>query len=53
MLSRQIFESFYTSKGPGEGTGLGMAIRRVIITRHKGTIAVDTVNLPALSAQNR
>lgn len=36
----QIFEPFYSSKPPNEGTGLGLYISRSIIQRHHGTIKV-------------
>ncbi|HOU11714.1 MAG TPA: PAS domain S-box protein [Anaerolineae bacterium] len=53
-----IFEPFYTTKAPGEGTGLGLAQVYGIITHHAGYIDVKTkvgagstfiVYLPALS----
>jgi signal transduction histidine kinase len=39
----RLFESFYTTKKRGEGTGLGMAIVRRIIEEHHGTIEVESV----------
>ncbi len=53
----KLFEPFYTTKGVGEGTGLGMAISFGIIEEHGGTIAVQstegvgsviTVKLPTI-----
>jgi len=52
------FDPFYTTKGVGEGTGLGLDISRRIVDRHKGDISIQTrpgetvlrVRLPARSA---
>ena len=38
----QIFEPFYTTKAPGEGTGLGLALSYEIIHDHHGEIAVES-----------
>jgi signal transduction histidine kinase len=35
-----IFETFYTTKQEGKGTGLGLPISKAIILRHKGKIEV-------------
>jgi Na+/proline symporter/signal transduction histidine kinase len=37
-----IFEPFYTTKAPGEGTGLGLALAYKIISDHNGTIQIDS-----------
>ncbi len=38
----QIFDPFFTTKPPGKGTGLGLSIVHKIVTRHAGTITVDS-----------
>lgn len=38
----KIFESYFTTKVPGEGTGLGLAIVRRLVSEAKGGIQVQT-----------
>ncbi|MEQ2008816.1 MAG: response regulator [Limisphaerales bacterium] len=38
----KIFESYFTTKLPGEGTGLGLAIVRRLVSQAKGGIQVQT-----------
>jgi two-component system NtrC family sensor kinase len=39
----RIFEMFFTTKAPGEGTGQGLAISKAIMLRHQGSIDVSSV----------
>ncbi len=39
---RQIFDPYFTTKEPGEGTGLGLAVVQRIVKRHEGAISVHS-----------
>ena len=39
---RDAFKPFFTTKSPGEGTGLGLYIAHEIIQRHGGSIAIQS-----------
>jgi signal transduction histidine kinase len=39
-LRERIFDMFFTTKGPGEGSGLGLPMSRQIIERHGGVLEV-------------
>ncbi|MCP4113598.1 MAG: GHKL domain-containing protein [Desulfobacteraceae bacterium] len=41
-IKDRIFDPFFTSRPPGEGSGLGLDIVRKIIDRHKGGIEVES-----------
>ena len=38
----KIFEPFFSTKAPGEGTGLGLFVSRGIIEKLGGTIRVES-----------
>jgi signal transduction histidine kinase len=54
----QIFDAFFTTKPPGQGTGLGLEIARRLVRRYHGDIAVQSrpgrtefrVSLPVVGA---
>jgi len=39
----KIYDPFYTTKGVGEGTGLGLAVSYGIVQEHSGHISVQSV----------
>jgi two-component system NtrC family sensor kinase len=39
---RRLYEPFFTTKAPGEGTGLGLSLARNIVLAHGGSIDVQT-----------
>jgi signal transduction histidine kinase len=41
-LVERIFDPFFTTKAKDEGTGLGLAVTHQLVTRYRGSIAVDT-----------
>jgi len=43
QVSSQIFDPFYTTKANSGGTGLGLSVAQNIISSHKGSITVHSV----------
>ena len=39
-MRERIFEPFYTTKGPGEGAGVGLSVVHGIVKGHRGKIVV-------------
>jgi histidine kinase len=42
-LQEKVFHAFFTTKPPGEGTGLGLSTSHEIIATHGGTLTFDSV----------
>jgi signal transduction histidine kinase len=42
-IRERVFDSFFTTKDVGRGTGLGLATaHRIVVDRHRGTLSVDS-----------
>jgi signal transduction histidine kinase len=59
-LLPRIFDPFFSTRGPGQGTGMGLPVCHGIVTRHGGSMDVEsatgkgttvTVRLPATEGQ--
>jgi signal transduction histidine kinase len=43
-IAERVFDAFFTTKEPGEGTGLGLDIARRIVVRHRGDLRLKPVD---------
>jgi signal transduction histidine kinase len=43
-IAERVFDAFFTTKEPGEGTGLGLDIARRIVARHRGDLRLKPVD---------
>ncbi|MCA1946331.1 MAG: response regulator, partial [Desulfovibrio sp.] len=41
-ILEQIYDPFFTTKAPGEGTGMGLSVVHGIVKNHGGSVSVDT-----------
>ncbi len=42
-IKERIFEPYFTTKGPGEGTGLGLSLVHSVIKQYKGMISLRSI----------